>query len=152
MTTPTRGGSASRMAAIAAAAAVVAFAGLLALPALRGAAPPADAAMASAARGSERLGAWLVEADAALLPNLGYRLDIRLTGDAGAPPPDTLRPEVVVSMNGMPDIAPALTATGAGAWRAEGTLPMAGRWRFGIGLDGGLMTLPVDVQSGGMAM
>lgn len=151
MTPPSRGGPASRIAAIIAAIVAV-LAGALALPALRGSDPPADAAEAPAARGSEQVGAWFVEADVTLLPNLGYRLDILLTRDAGAPPPDRQRPIVVVGMDGMADVEPPLTLLAAGDWQAEGILPMPGRWRFGIGFDEGLLELVVDVPPAGEAI
>jgi hypothetical protein len=151
MTPSPRGGTASRLAAIAAVA-VAAFAGALALPVLRGLDPPQVGAEAGlAASSAEQIGAWLVQADVALLPDLGYRLDIRLTRDVGAPPPDRLRPIVVVGMEGMADTRPPLTLVGSGDWRAEGTLPMPGRWRFGIGFGEDLTELVVDVPPPGEA-
>lgn len=145
MTPSPRGGTTSRLAAVAAVT-VVALAGVLALPALRGVAPPvAEPTDAPAVSRSEQIGAWLVEAGVTLLPQLGYRLDIRLTRAADAPSPDRLRPIVVMGMDGMPDIEPPLLLVGDGGWRAEGRLPMPGRWRFAVGFDEGLLELAVDV-------
>lgn len=150
MTSSTGGGTAFRLAVIAAVA-VAAFAGALAVPALRGLNPPTEAVGAPSARGSEQIEDWLVEADVTLLPDLGYQLDIRLTRDVGAPPPDQLRPIVVVSMDGMPDVKPPLSIVGVADWQVEGTLPMPGRWRFGIGFGDDLVELVVDVPSAGDA-
>lgn len=150
MTSSTWGGTASRLAAITAVA-IAAFAGALAVPALRGFDPSTETVGVPSTRGSEQIEDWLVEADVTLLPDLGYRLDIHLTRDVGAPPPDRLRPLVVVSMDGMPDVMPPLMILGAGNWRAEGTLPMSGRWRFGIGFGEDRVELVVDVPPAGEA-
>ena len=86
--------------------------------------------------------------DVTLLPDLGYRLDIRLTRAAGAPLPDRVRPRVIVEMDGMDGIEPPLALTGSGGYRAEGVLPMPGRWRFRTGFEEELLDLIVDVPAG----
>lgn len=148
MTRTQGGGTASRIAA-AAAVATLAFAGALALPALRGAELPSAAVAGLAAQGARHVGAWLVEADLWLLPDQGYRLDVRLTRDVGAPAPDRLRPIVVLAMDGMHRFEPPLALVGPGDFRAEGRLPMPGRWRVSVGFDEGTLDLLVDVPAAG---
>ena len=138
------GGIASRLAA-AAAVSTLALTLTLALPVLWGGTPQPVEAAELAAQGSRSIGPWLVEADVTLLPALGYRFDIRLTRDLAAPPPDRLRPIVVVEMTAMHSFEPPLTLMGAGEYQAEGILPMPGRWRFRVGFDEGSLDLAVDV-------
>ena len=145
MTSSRRGGMASRLAAVAAVA-TLAFAGALALPALRGVDPliagPVDT---PSVQGRERIGAWLVEANATLRPNRAFTLDVRLTRDVDAPPPDQIRPRVLVEMEGMSPFEPPLELTGAGEYRLDGVLPMSGRWTFRVGFDEGFLDLVVDI-------
>ena len=133
----------SRIAA-AGAVATLALAAVLALPALRGPAPAPPAAEAAAAQGSRQLGDWLVEAAVNLLPDRGYRIDVRLTRTAGAPPPDRLRPVLILSMDGMQAVEPPLLPVGGDDYRAEGRFPMTGRWKVSVGLEEGMLDLVVD--------
>lgn len=138
------GGLPSLLAA-AAAVTVLALTLTLALPVLWGGTPRPVEAAELAAQGSQSIGSWLVEADVTLLPALGYRFDIRLTRDLAAPPPDRLRPIVVIEMITMHSFEPPLVLMGAGEYQAEGILPMPGRWRFRVGFEEGSLDLTVNV-------
>lgn len=145
MSSTPRGVVASRLAALAAVAMLV-LAGVLALPAFRGATPPtARLSDAPMVRGSQQIGFWLAEADVTLRPDLGYRFDVRLTRDGAAPAPDRIRPIVVLEMADMSSIEPPLMLMGVGTYRAEGTLPMPGQWRFRVGLEDEFLDLVVEV-------
>lgn len=146
----------ARLIAIVVAAGWVGLAVLLALPALRGSGAdpvlPDDGAPAASLVESTSNG--LIEAKVFLLPNLGYRLDILVSQESGAPPPRVIRPTVILEMDGM-DMGrsrPSLHLAGIGEFRAEGTFAMPGRWRFRVGFEEELFDLEVTTPpSGGRA-
>jgi hypothetical protein len=146
-------GMSARLIAIVAAAGWVGLAVLLALPVVRSsdsepvlpdAGPPAASLRETTANG-------LIEAKVFLLPNLGYRLDILVSQEPGAPPPRVIRPTVILEMDGM-DMGrsrPSLYLAGVGEFRAEGTFAMPGRWRFRVGFKEELFDLEVTTPPSG---
>lgn len=145
MTQMSAGGWPSRI-AIVAAAATLALTIVLALPALQGPGPNPSVTATPTAQGSQQVGDWLVEATVSLLPDQGYRIDVRLIRDLAAPPPARLRPIVILSMDGMHAFEPPLLLIGAGEYQAEGRLPMPGRWRVSVGFEEGMLDLEFDLE------
>ena len=67
--------------------------------------------------------------------NRNVRLEIRFTPDGDAVETVDSRPDVNLAMvnMGMNSLVPPLEPVGAGLWRADVTLPMAGRWVVNVG-------------------
>ena len=97
----------------------------------------------------QRTSGAVLEAELFLLPELGYRLDLFVSPDPSAPPRRSIRPTVTLEMEGM-DMGrtePPLTLTGISEFRATGSFPMPGRWRFRLGFEDELFDLPVSVPA-----
>ncbi|MES2143329.1 MAG: hypothetical protein V4516_03025 [Pseudomonadota bacterium] len=67
--------------------------------------------------------------------NQNVRLEVQFTPDAGETATVDIRPDVYVAMVGMNmgGFDPPLELVGAGAWRANFQVPMAGRWVASVG-------------------
>lgn len=117
---------------------------------LRGAGHDATDTMTAApvATVSERLGEGVLEAQVYLTGNLTYRLDIQFTPNdtttifSGAPP------SAIFDMTSMGtgSFEPPLELVGAGSWRAQGKIPMAGDWLLNVGYGDEFAEAPFVAQ------
>lgn len=143
---------ASRIVAAMGAVLLFALIAALSVPVLLGVpvpvAPSEDPSRPAAALEQQTSGG-LLEAKLFLLPELGYRLDLFVSRDPGAPAPQSILPTVILEMEGM-DMGrtePPLTLIGIGEFRASGSFLMPGRWRFRLGFEDELFDLPVSVPA-----
>lgn len=125
---------------IIAAALGLAMLALVAVFAWGGSRGPAPAEQGLAGNGpaatlSEQLSEGLIEAQVHLSGGLDYRIDIQFSPDPTSTIPFSLRPEVNFSMADMhmDGFDPPLELVGAGVWRTQGKMPMAGRWIMSVG-------------------
>lgn len=107
----------------------------------------APVAQEPAATLTEATAEGMIDAAVILLPDLGYRLDILISPEPGAPPPRQGKPTVLLERPGMDSggIEPFVDLIGVGAFRVEGTFAKPGRWRFRIGFQDRLHDLVLDV-------
>ena len=140
----------SRIIAVVAALGLVALTVVLALPAIRGVDPPVVTSgdpTRPVAVMERRTSYGVLEAEVFLLPDLKYRLDIRVSLDPSASPPRIVRPRVILEMAKMDmgRVEPPLLLSGMGEFQAEGALSMPGEWRFRLGFEDELFDLLVNV-------
>lgn len=116
---------------------LLALLALLAWSGLRGPNNPAATADQTqpAATLSEQLSDGLIEAQVYVLGDLSYLIDIQFSPETTSTiltvtPPDVVMAMVTMHMDGFD---PPLELVGAGMWRTQGKLPMAGDWILNVG-------------------
>lgn len=78
-----------------------------------------------------RIGDWRVDANVEVAPDGTYEVVLRFFDPSGEPSaPAALAMEVGMVGHPMPPAEVPLSPLGEGTFRALGTLPMTGRWRF----------------------
>ncbi|WP_054005301.1 hypothetical protein [Cypionkella psychrotolerans] len=84
---------------------------------------------------SEQLSEGLIEAQVYVLGDLSYRIDIQFSPEATSTIPASMPPDVIMAMVSMhmDGFDPPLELLGAGMWRTQGKLPMAGDWILNVG-------------------
>lgn len=116
---------------------LLALLAMLAWGGLRGPSNPAATADQTqpAAILSEQLSDGLIEAQVYVLGNLSYRIDIQFSPETTSTILTGVPPDVVLAMATMhmDGFDPPLELVGAGMWRTQGKLPMAGDWILNVG-------------------
>lgn len=116
---------------------ILAFVAVFAWGGLRGFAPSeqrsADGNLVASL--SEQLSEGKIEAQVYVSASLAYRIDIMFSPEPASTLQSSTRPDASLSMveKHMDGIDLALDAMGDGAWRAQGQIPMAGRWIMNVG-------------------
>lgn len=129
---------------------VVVFTGFFVWAALRGPNPPQRiAGEGSPVKTlSEQLSDGLIEAQVRALGNLTYEIGIQFSPEPNSVIAVGMPPDINISMETMhmDGFEPPLELVGAGAWRARGKMPMAGRWILSVGFGDEFVELTFDVK------
>jgi hypothetical protein len=114
-------------------------------------APGSDAVIESRGGGfafAGSAGPWRVEGDLLRDVEGPFRLRLHLMDEHGRPASPPLVPQIDLTMpdHAMERVTPPVESVGAGAHRSMLALPMPGRWRMTIRLDGDVLVLDLDVR------
>ncbi len=97
----------------------------------------------------QRAGRWTLQGT--VTPNLPAGLDLTFAvrGAAGDSPPETFRPQAVLTMldHPMPPIPVPVAGTGQGIFRGRVLLPMAGLWQMAIRVPDGAVQVVIHAQT-----
>ncbi len=98
----------------------------------------------------ERVGPWIVRGSLNPAARAGFDLEFSMFDLRGMPPEEPVAARIVLTMQDhpMPPAEVWVTTAGQGSYRAKIPLPMAGRWRMGIFLPAGAVT--VDLAAKGV--
>lgn len=95
-----------------------------------------------------KAGNWDIEGRMSLEPSRSFRLRLAIADGQGRSAPSWVRPSLQFHMTEhvMEPVVPPVVNSASGLYQAEGSLPMAGRWRMRIGLPDGVLAFVVNVR------
>lgn len=94
-----------------------------------------------------RTDAWVVSGQIATIDSHRFRLEMRVADLQDQSAPDSVRPQVTLTMAGhlMPPVTVPIGRAGPGTFVAEGEIPMSGQWRAYVRLPDGVVQFLVDI-------
>lgn len=100
----------------------------------------------SAARAVGQVGPWTVTAELAPAAAGAVAIAVSIADAEGRSADPSTPPTAVLRMGGMAMGTEVvnLVRDGPGRWRGSGRLPMAGRWRLELDVEGGRISLPLS--------